>query len=36
MSVVSFTKNNNVYDHVYNVYDHYLYEFRVEISIMPK
>ena len=25
-----------MYDHIYNVYDHYSYEFRNEISIMPK
>ena len=24
----------SVYDYIYNLYDHYSYEFRVEISIM--
>ena len=36
MSADSFIENNNVYDHINNVYDYYSYEFRVEISIMPK
>ena len=29
-------KNNNVHGYIYNVYDHYSYEFRIEISTMPK
>ena len=29
-------ENNNAYHHIYNIYDHYSYGFRVEISIMLK
>ena len=36
MSADSFIKNNNIYDHIYNVFDHYSYGFRVQIFIMLK
>ena len=32
MSTDSFVKNEIAYDHTYNVYDHYSYKFRVEVS----
>ena len=36
VSADSFMKNNNVYDHICNVHDHYSYEIRFEISVMSK
>ena len=36
MSADKFIANNNAYDLIYNVFDNYSCEFRVQVSIMPK